>query len=272
VRRIGGAACRGTAAVGSMAGNIMMEWRKAWVMAEVIAAAAGIIGLVLLFFLIRRYLLGLVDQHISQYQNELMERHMEEVQHMYQQTRGWRHDLKSHVQTMKAHLFLKEYDKLEEYLNELDVDLETVDSIVKTGNVMMDAILNSKLSLARSKNIQVEAKVMVPSKLQVSEVDLNIIIGNLMDNAMEACLKIEDTGQRFLRVYIDVLKGQLYIYVMNSMKDSPKRLGKRYETTKNSHNHGFGLMRMDKVVDKYHGYLDRQNEEGVFVTEVMLPL
>lgn len=218
------------------------------------------------------YVAALVDKRISLYQSDLMEKHCEEVENMYRQTRGWRHDLKNHLQTMKAHVTMGEYDKLEGYLNELDEDLTTVDQVIKTGNVMIDAVLNSKLSLARVKNIRVEAKAIVPRELPLSQVDLSIIIGNLMDNAMEACLKVEDVEKRFLRVYIDVLKGQLYIYVMNSMQDSPKRFGKIYLTTKDSRNHGFGLMRIDKVVGKYHGYLDRQNEEGVFATEVMLPL
>ena len=117
-----------------------------------------------------------------------------------------------------------------------------------------------------------EAKAIVPHSLPLSEVDLGIIVGNLMDNAMEACLKIEEEEKRFLRVYIDVLKGQLYIYVMNSVGEKPQKRGRLYLTTKDSRNHGFGLMRMDRVVAKYHGYLDRQNEEGVFATEVLLPL
>lgn len=237
----------------------------------VIAAgiAAAVVGLV---FLARIYMTSLVDKRILQYQNDLVEKHFEEVENMYRQTRGWRHDLKNHIQTMKAHAAMGEYDKLSEYMNELDTDLNRVDQIIKTGNVKIDAVLNSKLSLARAKNINVEAKAIVPKELAVSEVDLSVILGNLMDNAMEACLKIGEEDRRFLRVYIDVLKGQLYIYVMNSMQDSPRRIGRIYLTTKGSRNHGFGLMRMDKVVDKYHGYLDRQNEEGVFATEVMLPL
>lgn len=222
--------------------------------------------------LVPRYIGAAVDKRIARYQNDLVQKHCEEVENMYRQTRGWRHDLKTHIQTMKAHLVLAEYDRLEEYLDELDSDLETVDKIVKTGNVMIDALLNSKLSLAKAKGIQVEAKAIVPKELMVSEVDLSVIIGNLMDNAMEACLKIEEEEKRFLRVYIDVLKGQLYIYVINAVDGSRKKSGRLYFTTKNSREHGFGLMRMDRVVEKYHGYLDRQNEEGVFATEVLLPL
>lgn len=240
-------------------------------MAAVIAA--GILAVVLgLVFLVHVYIPNLVDRKITQYQKELVEKHFEEVENMYRQTRGWRHDLKNHIQTMKAHVAMGEYDRLNEYMDELDTDLNEVDQIIKTGNVKIDAVLNSKLSLARAKQIDVEAKAVVPKELAVSEVDLSVILGNLMDNAMEACLKIGEKERRFLRVYMDVFKGQLYIYVMNSVKGVPKRMGKIYLTTKDSRNHGFGLFRMDKVVEKYHGYLDRQYEEGVFATEVMLPL
>lgn len=236
----------------------------------VILAAAAVMALLIYF--ISKFITVSVDKKIAQYQSDLVQKHCEEVENMYRQTRGWRHDLKTHIQTMKAHLALKEYDELDAYLNELDEDLSKVDKIVKTGNVMMDALLNSKLSLAVSKGIQVEAKAMVPRELPVSEVDLGIIIGNMMDNAMEACLKITEEEKRFLRVYIDILKGQLYIYVMNSVEGQPKKTGLLYLTTKNSRDHGFGLQRMDRVVEKYHGYLDRQSEEGVFATEVLLPL
>ena len=233
-----------------------------WIILAAVAAL-GLFAAALSYFTAIR-----VEKRLSQYQNDLVQKHSEEVENMYRQTRGWRHDLKTHIQTMKAHLALGEYDRLEEYLNELDADLAEVDKIVKTGNVRIDALLNSKLSLAQARGIPVEAKAIVPHSLPLSEVDLGIIVGNLM----EACLKIEEQEKRFLRVYIDVLKGQLYIYVMNSVGEKPQKKGRLYLTTKDSRNHGFGLMRMDRVVAKYHGYLDRQNEEGVFATEVLLPL
>ena len=224
---------------------------------------------------IKHYIENMVDKRINAYQSDLLEKHCEEVENMYRQTRGWRHDYHNHIQTMKAHLAMGELAKLEEYLNELDTDLTTVDTVIKTGNVMMDAILNSKISLAKARGIRIDAKAVVPKELAISEVELSLIVGNLMDNAMEACMKITEEERRFIRVYIDILKGQLYIYVMNSVEGTPKRSGKIYLSTKNAKEgsyHGFGLMRIDKVVERYHGYLERQDEEGVFATEVMLPL
>lgn len=240
----------------------------------VLLIAIGIIIFSFLFWLLYRYMVRAMDRRTLLYQNDLMEKHCEEVQNMYRQTRGWRHDYHNHIQTMKAHLVMGELQKLEEYLNELDTDLTTVDTVIKTGNVMIDAILNSKISLARAREISVDAKAIVPSELDtsISEVDLSLIIGNLMDNAMEACMGIEDREKRFIRVYIDILKGQLYIYIMNSAEGKRERLGKIYKSTKDSRYHGFGLMRIDKVVERYHGCLERQDEEGVFVTEVTLPL
>lgn len=172
---------------------------------------------------------------------------------------------------MKIHLEQGNYELLGNYLNELNKDLTTVDTVLKTGNVMVDAILNSKISLAQSKNIKVDATAAVPKKIRVSDTDICVIIGNLLDNAIEACCKFEDEDKRFIRIYIGLLKQQLYISVSNSVGGEIKKEGKIYFTTKNE-NHGFGLKRIDKIVSKYGGYINRQDETDVFATEIMIAL
>lgn len=99
----------------------------------------------------------------------------------------------------------------------------------------------------------------------------SVLIGNLLDNAMEACLQISNPKERFIRIYIDIVKKQLYISVTNSMQGRAKKNGMQFLSTK-SGVHGFGLLRIDRIVAKYGGFLNRQNEEGVFATEVMLPI
>lgn len=212
----------------------------------------------------------MIDRRIAEYQNDLISKHCAEVQNIYQTMRGWRHDYHNHIQTLLALLGNEEQTRA--YLLELNNDLLTVDTVLKTGNVMMDAILNSKLSLIQSRGIKVQAKAVVPSQLTISEIDLCTIIGNLLDNALEACMKQSDMDDRFIRVYIGILKEQLYISVANSFAGTITKTGKSYITTKNSHHHGFGLIRIDRIVDKYGGYINRQNEEDVFATEIMLPI
>ena len=214
----------------------------------------------------------IIDKRITKYQNDLINKQYAEVENMYRTMRGWRHDYHNHIQTMKAYLQMNKIEELEQYLNNLDKDLTTVDTVIKTGNVMVDAILNSKISLAKSKDINVNAKAIVPKKLKILEIDLCVIIGNLLDNAIEACMKLDNPNDRFIRVYVDIFKEQLYISVQNSNGGKIKKIGKTYYTTKESNSHGFGLIRVDNIVNKYNGYINRQNEEGVFATEVMLPI
>lgn len=213
-----------------------------------------------------------IDKRIAAFQSDLMEKHITEVENIYRQMRGWRHDYHNHIQTVKVHLHFEQYAAIETYLDKLDTDLTSVDTVVKTGNVMVDAILNSKISLALSKQVNINAKAIVPKKLSVSEIDLCIILGNLLDNATEACIKLPDVSNRFIRIYIDILKNQLYISVSNAVGGSIKKNGNTYLSTKEKEGHGFGLMRIDKILEKYGGFINRQNEEGVFATEIMLPL
>ncbi len=211
-----------------------------------------------------------IDRRIAVYQNDLIAKHCEEVQNVYRTMRGWRHDYHNHIQAMLA--LTDKPQQLRAYLLKLNSDLTTVDTVIKTGNVMVDAILNSKLSLIQSRQINLHAKAVVPSDLRISEIDLCTVIGNLLDNAMEACLKQERDSERFVRVYIGILKKQLYISVQNSSGQQIKKSGKTYISTKNSESHGFCLKLIDRIVAKYDFYINRQNEEGIFATEVLLPL
>jgi sensor histidine kinase regulating citrate/malate metabolism len=214
---------------------------------------------------------GAIDRRIAAYQNDLMKKHVVEVENIYKQMRGWRHDYHNHIQTMKAYRSLGETDKIDGYLNSLESDLTSVDTLLKSGNVMVDAILNSKLSLAKSQNIDINAKAVVPKNISIAEIDLCVIVGNLLDNAIEACLRIAEEDKRFIRVYMDMKRKDLYISVTNASTGKAQKRDGRYMSGKGD-NHGFGLMRVDKIVDKYNGYIKRNDEDGAFTSEIMLPL
>ncbi|MBS5671637.1 MAG: sensor histidine kinase [Oscillospiraceae bacterium] len=211
-----------------------------------------------------------IDKRIAAYQRELIETHYWEVENMYGQIRGWRHDYRNHIQTMKAFAANGDLDAIRSYLDQLDTDLNTVDPSVKTGNAMADAILNSKISLAKSRQISVHVDAHIPVKLNMSELDLCVILGNLFDNAIEASLALPE-AQRLIRVYMDMKNTQLYISFTNftASKKMPK-LGNRFQTTKGD-GHGFGLVRIDNIIARLDGYLSRNSEDGAFTTEILIP-
>ena len=131
-----------------------------------------------------------LDRRIAAYQQELLETHYREVENMYREMRGWRHDYRNHIQLLKMYAQNGDLDAIRAYLDALETDLTRVDTVVKTGNRMADAILNSKISLAKSKHIPVRADAHIPVALAVSDLDLCVILGNLFDNAIEASLRL----------------------------------------------------------------------------------
>lgn len=212
----------------------------------------------------------LLNRRIAGYQNELIQTHFAEVNNMYSQMRGWRHDYRNHIQIMKGYAAVGDLDAIRNYLDDLDTDLRSVDTVIKTGNRMTDAILNSKISLARSNHIQVIADASIPVALTTPELDLCVIIGNLFDNAIEASLRLPEEN-RLIRIYMDMKNTQLYMSFTNfTAEKKQKKDNGKFHTSKGS-GHGFGLIRIDSIVERYGGYLSRNSEDGAFTTEILLP-
>lgn len=242
----------------------------------IIIIAAAVMLFAAALVLCRQLTLREAARRSERFHSDLLERQVQEVENLYRQIRGMRHDLRNHAQTMQAYLKLGQTELLGDYLGELSDSFEQVDNVLRTGNVMADAILNSKLSLAQSQGVAVHAKAAVPAASVIPDVSLCTILGNLLDNAMEACLRLPDPGERFMRVYIAPMKGQLYVSVTNSAPGRAVSENGRYLSAKTGRDrwarHGFGLSQIDRAAKLCGGYVNRQQEEGVFSTEVMLPL
>lgn len=229
--------------------------------------------LLLLYGILIRYhddtLLDAYETSSTRYQNKLLKNQVEEVQNIYMTMRGWRHDYHNHLQSLKVKLDKNQIEESIAYLNELETDLDDIQQIVETGNINVDAILNSKLSLAVAHNIDVNVKVSIPQQFPISDIDCCVLLGNLVDNAIESCEKVED--KKYIRLYIGLYKKQLYISITNATNELVRKFDEEYITTKRG-NHGHGLKRINKVVEKYNGFINRKNEPGVFVTEIMIPM
>lgn len=210
-----------------------------------------------------------MDKRISAYQRELIETHYREVDNMYRQIRGWRHDYRNHIQTMKAYAAEGDWEAIRRYLDLLDEDLTSVDTAVKTGNPMADAILNSKISLANSKKIRVIADAHIPVKLKSSEIDLCCILGNLFDNAIEASEKLA-VSRRVVSVKARRIHDMLVIAVENNALPDADASGKT--TKEDALFHGFGLSNIRAAVDKYDGQCTVKCKDGVFVLKIMIPM
>ena len=219
--------------------------------------------------LFRKIKMMFLKEDVLEYQKNLLNTHYSEVENMYQDIRKWRHNYRNHLQVLKSYVESGDLPAIKKYLTELEEDLHSTSPVIRTGNKMTDAIVNSKVSLARSHQIAVILDVNVSSVLGIKEIDLATIIGNLFDNAIEASLTLPEK-ERMIRLYMDMKGKKPYISFTNltAQKKQP-RFGGLFVSSKGS-GRGLGLISIDAIIEKYNGYLSRNSEDGAFTTEILI--
>ena len=109
------------------------------------------------------------------YQTEQSEKHLNEVRSIHKEMRGYKHDFHHHLQTLKGQLEAGEIERALAYIEQLDTQLMQVDTLLKTGNVSLDAILSAKIAQAKAEAITVTVKANVPDILTISDLELSIV-------------------------------------------------------------------------------------------------
>lgn len=203
-----------------------------------------------------------------QLQEEQAQRHLKEVRGIYEQMRGYKHDFHHHLQTLKGQLEAGETERALAYLCELDERLQHVDTLLKTGNVTVDAILSAKLARAKEANIALKVQANLPPSLALTDAELSIVLGNLLDNAIEACQKAQ--GKKFIRLSLCLKGNMLYFYMLNSAGEKQKKVGTLFKTEK-SGAHGFGLHRAEAILRQHGGWVKYNSEDGAFTSEFLVP-
>lgn len=206
---------------------------------------------------------------IMELQSELSEKHLNEVRSIHKEMRGYKHDFHHHMQTLQVLMEEKQYDKALSYIKELDEKLTHVDTLLKTGNVSLDAVLSAKISTAKEKNININIKANVCDNLTITDVELSTIIGNLLDNAIEGCMNSGDKVP-FLRLYISMKGKMLYFSMINSAPEKQKKIGGFFKSQKDGI-HGFGLKRACDIIEKHGGWCKFNSESGAFTSEFLVP-
>ena len=213
--------------------------------------------------MLKRTYLKLVEM-----QEEQARRHLEEVRSIYGEMRGYKHDFHHHLQALKGQLEAGETGRALAYIEQLDQNLQHVDTLQKTGNVTADAILSAKIAPARAAGIAVTVQASLPEALTLSDLELSIVIGNLLDNAIEACQKA--AGDRFIRLSLGMKGNMLYFYLLNSAGKKQTKVGPLFKTGK-SGAHGFGLHRAEAIIRQHGGWVKYNSEDDAFTSEFLVP-
>lgn len=179
------------------------------------------------------------------------------------------HDLKHQIRALR-HASREDF---EQYLEEIEESVQIYESIVKTGNEVLDTILTDKSLYCRKRGIQVSCVADGSQMDFINTVDLYTILGNALDNAIEAVEKFRDKEKRQIDVLIYRERGFLVINIINPFKEQLMYEEELPVSTKGDHDcHGFGLKSMKYVVHKYDGFLNIAEEDGCFSLKMLFPI
>lgn len=198
---------------------------------------------------------------------------LREIDSIYSDMRTWQHDYKNNLSVLRSLVDKVETEKALDYIDNMYGETYNGTIMLQTGNLALDAVVSSKLWLAKSQNIEVNIRVVYAENVHISDNDLCAIVGNLLDNAIEACARMDKmSGKKFINFSFMVKRKSLMISVSNSYNNELHCKGNRYITTKREPSHGIGIAHIDAIVAKYQGHVLRSHENGVFETHIMLPL
>lgn len=216
---------------------------------------------------------------VAEKQKEQFERQLLQCEKMsnsrevsYQESRRMRHDLKAYLLSVREYIVQSELDHAVRVIDDL-IGKNTIyrEGRYKSGNMMIDSIMNSKYAEAKMRGVDIDSSVAVPSVLSFDGSDICIMIGNLLDNAIDAAEQLEQKDRQ-VQITIGIVKGALVISVSNRYLGAVKKDadGALVTTKQDKKNHGFGLISVKNIVEKYGGELLCKQEDNIFRAIIML--
>lgn len=185
---------------------------------------------------------------------ELCERHQQEREISILQLRDIKHNMRNNLVLILAYAEQGEYEKIIEFVNDVMKEGGMVTStITNSGNIVIDSLLGYWYLTAKKKEIDFSVNLSIPMQMSFKGADISLILGNLLENAVEAAEKVK--GNKYIKIQMKYDKGNLLIFLMNSYEGQLiKTKDKRLKSTKlDARNHGVGLPSVYRAVEKYHG-------------------
>lgn len=195
----------------------------------------------------------------------------EEIRTIYNEITQWKHDWQNHLNIAMYMLRERRVEEVYIYLNRMSNGINfcrKYSSFIKSDNTILEAMINSKIIIAIDKNIKVNTKVDIKENIYINDLDLCELLGNLLDNSIEACERIE--RNRFINIKIISVNSNLIIVIDNSMDGNININDNKYYSSKRNGVLGRGISQIDKIVNKYDGMIYRKHCNCIFETKIVM--
>lgn len=221
-----------------------------------------------LYHILLQNYVKLREQDIYKQQTIAYQNQFELMKESQSRIRALRHDMKNHMLAIKGLAKGLKSEKLIEYLDSMQEFIQIPSEQIDTGNKDLDSLFNFKLQRAKEELEKVETDIVLPEKMNLHSFDFNVIVGNLLDNAIAASVQ---TDERLLKLSIRMENGVLFLYMVNSCMGIPEGVCEIRRLSEKSYvGHGIGLTNVQRIVEKYHGDMEMQCKDNYMETEIML--
>ncbi len=211
---------------------------------------------------------------ISEQQLKIQQNHYKLMLENNKSVRGIWHDMNNHLIVLQTFLELNKLDELKKYLQDLSNQVRSKGTLLNTGNLVIDSIISEKLLNAQRNECLITHEIIISKDLNIDSIDLCIILGNALDNALDECLRITDKEiKKEVKLKIINKDNQIFISVVNpfegiiDIKDN-NILTKKYD----NENHGFGLKNIEHTVEKYNGNINIFTEANLFYLNIAIKI
>lgn len=185
----------------------------------------------------------------------------------YRQTRSIVHDMRKYNRLIRTCIAQKNYDELLKTVEKNESSLNKNVTLINTGNLVIDTFITNYIYTTKTEEITFDYKIDVDkSVIPIENYDLCIILGNLLDNSLEACRRILRMNARKIVLQIHINDGFFVIYIANTYNHNEKPINKYDEFV-----HGYGTLNIKNIVDKHHGFYYAKAED-IYEATVSLPL
>lgn len=210
------------------------------------------------------------ELHILRQQHQYRIQYANNIKMQYDEIRRIRHDMKQSYSVIESLISDEKYTEASKYIESNINNFGKSEILIDVGNDFVNAILNSKLTFAKS--IGIEVICSSTSNIQgIDDTDLCSLLGNMLDNAIEACEQCK--GEKLIEASISIRENKCIIIVSNSVESEIMKNNKALETTKkDAKNHGFGVKSIRTIAEKYGGLVNFYQEKSLFNCQVVLML
>ena len=236
----------------------------------------SVLILVVIIYIINFTIFHLYNKLLTQYNESIKTEQIKNYMSYFElqkeekeKLRYWRHDINNYLLSVSIMIENGCYKEALSILQSKIDALELIRTVEYSGNLFVDCIINYKARASACHNIKIVCDCVIPDELNIPGDDLSIILGNSLDNAIEACIDLE-YSPRIIHIKLSYDRG-VFLYVIKNKYNKIRQRGRKFISTKSDHiNHGLGIDNIQTIVSKYNGGMTIETKDNLFTMSIIL--